>query len=143
MKKRLQAAIAAAVMCSSMLCILPHDAEAANLSYEFENGTIYDTGDNVTESVSLTGASGGKAVSLLDSGDSVTLEINVPADGSYTLSIRYSQPYDEAGKYQNVLVNGTEIGQLLCAQTGENAFRTAEISANLKQGKNTVTIEAS
>lgn len=143
MKKRLQAAAIAAVMYSSMLCIPPHSTEAADLTYEFENGTIHDTGDNVTESVSLTGASGGKAVSLLDSGDSVTLEINAPADGSYTLSIRYSQPYDEAGKYQNVLVNGAQIGQILCAHTGENAFRTAEISANLRQGKNTVTIEAS
>ncbi len=143
MKKRLQAAATAALMCSSMLCILPHDAEAAGTTYEFENGTIYNTGDNATEAVSLTGASGGKAVHLTDSGDSVTLEVNAPAEGSYTLTIRYCQPYDEFGKYQNVLVNGTEIGQLLCAHTGENAFRTAEISANLKQGKNTVTIESS
>ncbi len=143
MKKRLQAIAIAAMVCGSMLSIPPYDTEAAELMYEFEKGTIYNTGDNVSEPVSLTGASGGKAVSLLDSGDSVTLEINAPADGSYTLSIRYSQPYDEAGKYQNVLVNGTEIGQILCAYTEENAFRTVGISANLKKGSNTVTIQAS
>ncbi len=143
MKKRFQAAALAAVMCGSMLGTLPYESSAAGTIYEFENGTIHDTGDNVTEAVTLTGASGGKAVSLLDSGDSVTLEVNAPADGRYTLTIRYSQPYDEAGKTQNVLVNGTETGQLLCAYTGENAFRTADISANLKKGKNTVTIEAS
>ncbi len=143
MKKRLQAAALAALMCSSMICAFPFGTDAADTVYEFENGTIYNTGDNVTEAVTLTGASGGKAVSLLDSGDSVTLEVNAPADGRYTLAIRYSQPYDEAGKYQNVLVNGTETGQMLCAHTAENAFRTAEVSANLKKGKNTVTIEAS
>lgn len=143
MKKRSHAAAIAVLMCSSMLIALPFGTNAADTVYEFENGTIYDIGDNVTSVTSLTGASGGKAVSLLDSGDSVTLEVSVPAEGRYTISIRYSQPYDEAGKYQNVLVNGSEIGQILCEYTGENSFKTAELSANLKQGRNTITVEAS
>lgn len=132
MKKRLQAAALAAMMCSSIFCIFPYDTEAANMIYEFENGSIYDVGDNVMESVSLTGASGGKAVSLMDAGDRVALEVNALYSGNYTLSIRYSQPYDSSGKYQNVIVNGESIGQLFCAYTGENEFFTADITANLK-----------
>ncbi len=143
MRKRVQAAVLAAVMCSSMTGWFPVETSAITMKYEFENGVISDSGEHVTEVVSLTGASGGKAVNLLDSGDAVTLEIDAPADGRYTLSIRYSQPYDEAGKYQNVLVNGTEIGQILCAKTADNAFQTVDLSANLKKGKNTVTVEAS
>ena len=67
---------------------------------------------------------------LTDGGDSVTLDVHAASTGNYTLTIRYSQPYDEAGKYQNVLVNGENIGQPFCAYTGEAAFSTADIAAN-------------
>ena len=143
MKMKWQAMMTAVLMGTSMLCAYPMTGAAADSVYEFENGTIYNTGDNLSEAVSLVGASGGKAVSLLDSGDTVALEVNAPADGRYTLSIRYSQPYDEAGKYQNVLVNGENIGQVFCAYTGDGAFASTDVTATLKKGKNTVTIEAS
>ncbi len=118
-------------------------AAAAGSTYEFENGTIYDMGDNATAAVTLTGASGGRAVDLRDAGDSVTLNVSADKGGLYTLRIRYSQPYDEAGKYQNVLVNGTNVGQILCAYTGDGGFRTADISTSLKTGSNSITIEGS
>ncbi len=142
MKRTISAILTAALLLQSS-AMLPVQSSAADTVYEFENGTIHDTGDNVTEAVSLTGASGGKAVSLLDGGDSVTLEVDVPANGRYTLSIRYCQPYDEAGKYQNVLVNGENIGQLFCAYTGDQTFSAADVTTALRAGKNTVTIEAS
>ncbi len=142
MKRTISAVLTAALMLQSS-ALLPIQSLAADSIYEFENGTIHDTGDNVSEAVTLSGASGGKAVSLLDSGDSVAIEINAPSKGNYTLSIRYCQPYDEAGKYQNVLVNGENIGQLFCGYTGDGVFSTADISANLKEGNNTITIEAS
>ncbi len=142
MKRTISATLTAALMLQSS-ALLPIQSLAADSIYEFENGTIHDTGDNVSEAVTLSGASGGKAVSLLDSGDSVSIGINVPSKRNYTLSIRYSQPYDEAGKYQDVLVNGENIGQLFCGYTGNGGFSTADISANLKKGDNTITIEAS
>ncbi len=143
MRKRIQAAVLAAALCSSGFCTLPLGTTAADTVYEFENGTIYDAGDNVTAVVDRDGASGGRAVSLLDAGDAVTLQIAAATAGNYTLTIRYAQPFDEAGKYQNVVVNGEQIGQVLCTYTGDSGFATADISANLKEGNNTVTIEAS
>ena len=108
MKKRYPALLLAAAMCGNLLYAMPRDTSAAATTYEFESGVIYDAGENVSQSVTLTGASGGKAVSLLDAGDSVTLDFNAPADGRYTFVIRYSQPYDEAGKYQNILINSMD-----------------------------------
>ncbi len=129
MKRTFSAILTTALALQTCTCF-PLQSHAANATYEFENGSISDIGDNATEAVSLTGASGGRAVHLTDGGDSVTLDVNAASTGNYTLTIRYSQPYDEAGKYQNVLVNGENIGQLFCAYTGEAAFSTADIAAN-------------
>ncbi len=141
--KRTFSAILTTALALQTCTFFPLQSHAANATYEFENGSISDIGDNATEAVSLTGASGGRAVHLTDGGDSVTLDVNAASTGNYTLTIRYSQPYDEAGKYQNVLVNGENIGQLFCAYTGEAAFSTADIAANLKEGNNIVTLEGS
>lgn len=73
----------------------------------------------------------------------MTIIVNSEKDGMQTLSIRYSQPYDENGKYQNVIVNGQNVGQIFCAYTGEGQFKTVSISANLNAGNNTVTVESS
>ncbi len=112
-------------------------------AYEWEDGKIYDTGTEETSVVPLAGASGGKAISLLDAGDSVTLAIKVPSAGAYTLGIRYSQPYDEGGKIQNVLVNGKQTGTISCGYTDEGKYDTVNITANLLAGDNSVTIESS
>lgn len=135
------AAMLLAVCCTASC--MPAMCVSADSQYEFEIGTIKDIGDNVTEVQSRTGASGGKVVALLDGGDSVTLQIQAESGGAYTLGIRYCQPFDEGGKTQNVHVNGTKIGEIVCAQTGENQYQTAELTASLKAGENTVTVEAS
>ena len=57
--------------------------------------------------------------------------------------MRYSQPYDETGKPQNVIVNGTNAGEIMCEQTGEGEFKTVSVGANLKKGDNDITVEAS
>ncbi len=126
----------------AVLAVQPVSCAAAD-SYEWEDGTIYDTGTEVTKVVTLEGASGGKAVSLLDAGDSVTLDVKAAAAGSYTLGIRYSQPYDEKGKMQNVLINGDSAGTVSCDYTGEGKFKTANVTAVLKAGSNKITIESS
>ena len=139
-KKRGFIILLAGILAAQAACAYP--ASAAD-TYEWESGTIYDTGTEKTQVVSLAGASGGKAVSLLDAGDSVTLKVHAQSAGAYTLNIRYSQPYDETGKIQNVLVNGKQTGTVTCDYTAEGSFNTAGITANLSAGENTVTIEAS
>ena len=140
MKKIFTPVLAAALALNS---ILPFSAEAVGNTYEFESGSIISSGENKTEPISLSGASGGKAVDLKDSGDSVSIECYSENEGMQTISIRYCQPYDEAGKYQNVIVNGENIGEIFCAFTGDGKFRTVTVNAPLKKGKNTVTVEAS
>ncbi len=122
--------------------VQPFSAAAAD-PYEWESGTIYDTGTEKTEVVTLSGASGGKAVRLLDAGDSVTLNVEAASAGTYTLGIRYSQPYDENGKMQNVLINGDSAGPVSCDYTGDGVFKTADVIAVLKAGTNKITIESS
>lgn len=139
MKKVLSALSAALIA----LGAVPVAAGAAEKVYEFESGTIYDTGDNVTQAVSLSGASGSKAIDLRDAGDSVTLKVTADSAGVYKLNIRYSQPYDEGGKYQDVIVNGQNVGQILCGYTGEGKFSNVGISAALRAGENTVTVQGS
>ncbi len=139
--KKMKAAALAAVMLVQSLTLVPFSTTAAGSTYEFENGTIYDMGDNVTAAVTLTGASGGRAVGLKDAGDSVTVNVTAAEAGMHTLTIRYSQPYDEGGKYQNVKVNGAAAGEILCAYTGEGNFSTATLSVNLTAGSNAITVE--
>ncbi len=78
------------ILMAGMLAVLtaqPLPCSAAD-SYEWEDGKIYDTGTEETTVVTLSGADGGKAVRLLDAGDSVTLHVSAAAAGTYTLSIR-------------------------------------------------------
>ena len=140
MKRKTGAWLLSAVMTFSCLSGMP--GFAAGNVYELENGKITGSGENASAAVSLNGASSGKAVHLTNAGDKVSVEVQ-SAGGSQVLTFRYSQPYDENGKYQNVLVNGTNIGQILCAYTGEGKFRTVSIPATLKNGKNTITVESS
>ena len=142
MKRIISSAIIAAIA-TGTLSQLPMQAAAAGNVYELENGTIYDAGENTTKVVSMTGASGGKAVDLKDAGDSVTISVNVASAGMYKQTLRYSQPYDEGGKYQNVLVNGTNIGQILCGYTKKDSFAEVSTSAYLKKGENKITIQGS
>lgn len=141
--KKFISALTTLTMAASVLSIAPLNVHAAGQTYEFENGTITDVGENETTVISLAGASGGKVVDLRDAGDSVSVTVNASAVGTYKLTVRYSQPYDEGGKYQNVLVNGENTGQIFCAYTGENSFKTVSVTANLRSGNNTVTVEGS
>lgn len=141
--KKLISALTTLTMAASSLSIMPLNVNAASSTYEFENGTIIDVGENLTTVIYLEGASGGRVVDLKDSGDSVSIDVSTSAAGTYKLTVRYSQPYDEDGKYQNIIVNGENIGQIFCGYTDENSFKTVSVTANLKSGNNTVTIEGS
>ena len=141
--KKIITTLAAAVIAAGALPFSGLSADAAGSVYEFENGTISDTGDNATTVAALSGASAGKVVDLRDSGDSVTLAVRADSAGPHKLTIRYSQPYDENGKLQDVIVNGQSAGQISCDYTGEGKFSTAVITASLKAGENSVTVRGS
>ncbi len=143
MKKRLISVLLAAATVSGTFSAFPYASAGSSDVYEFESGTISSSEESGTAVTTLSGASGGKAVDLKDSGDSVTLEFYAENEGTQSVSIRYCQPYDKDGKYQNVSVNGKSIGEIFCAYTGNGKFRTATIEAALKKGSNTITVESS
>jgi len=118
-------------------------SEAADKQYEFEKGTITSSGENKAEIASVKGASGGKAIDLRDGGNKVSVNVDASEAGAYRITFRYSQPYDEQGKLQNVIVNGKIAGEIVCEKTGENEFRTVSVNADLKKGSNDITVEAS
>ena len=108
-EKVLSALLSSAIIMSNVLA-LPFSTNAAwKGQYEFEKGKIVNAGENGAEIMSVSGASGGKSVDIKDGGNIVSLTVNAENSGAHRLSIRYNQPYDEDGKYQNILVNGKNV----------------------------------
>ncbi len=143
MKKILSAFLSSAIVMSSA-SLLPSETYAASKSqYEFEKGIIRNAGENSAEITSITGASGEKAVDLRDVGNTVTITVNAANSGAHRLSIRYNQPYDESGKYQNIIINGKNAGEIFCDYTGADEFEVVSINTDLKSGSNEITVEAS
>ncbi|HNZ99662.1 glycosyl hydrolase [Ruminococcus sp.] len=142
MKKLISAIISSALAVSTM-AIAPFQSDAAGDQYEFEEGTISSTGENSAEISALSGASGGRAVDLKDGGNSVTVKVNAAGQGMHRITLRYCQPYDEDGKYQKVLINGKDAGEIFCEYTGDDKFSTVSVSAQLNAGSNDITVEAS
>ena len=136
-------AILSSINSKDKAVIVPLYANAAGTQYEFEKGTISSSGENAAEVNRLTGASGGMAVDLRDTGNSVSLKVEASEAGAHRITIRYSQPYDETGKYQNLFINGKNVGEIFCKYTGEGKFDTISVNAELKKGSNDITVEAS
>lgn len=141
--RKIISAILSSALAVSAVGIAPLHSEAAGSQYEFEDGMITSTGENSAEIGTLKGASGGRAVDLKDGGNTVTVKVNASEQGMYRITLRYCQPYDEDGKYQNILVNGRNAGEIFCEYTGDNEFSTVSISSELKAGSNDITVEAS
>lgn len=142
MKKFASAALAA-VLLAGTLPFGVIQSSAAEKQYEFEDGSIVSTGENSAEVSSMSGASGGKAVDLKDGGNKVSVRVEAAEAGPHRITIRYSQPYDEDGKYQNVVVNGKNVGEIFCKHTEGDTFAAVSINADLKAGANDITVEAS
>ncbi|MCL2207913.1 MAG: hypothetical protein FWB90_07470 [Fibromonadales bacterium] len=103
MMKVLAAAIAVSVVAAS----------AANLTrYEAEDVV---TNETMTPKVALGSASGGYYVEMR-AGD-LSFSISVPAAGFYTIWIGFSQTCDDS-KAQNLVINGTQVGQITFPNTG-------------------------
>ncbi len=142
MKKAISMMLVSALLMGAMP-LVPLCADAAADQYEFEKGTITVSGDNHAEIATVKGASGGRAVDLRDGGNRVSVTVNAAEEGTYRITMRYSQPYDENGKIQNLLINGQNAGEIVCDQTGENEFSTVSVNAFLKKGANDIAVEAS
>ena len=130
-------------MLMGTLQLVPLQTNAAGNQYEFEDGTISNSGENAAEITTVKGASAGQAVDLKDGGNTVTVKVNAAESGMHRITLRYCQPYDEDGKYQNVIVNGKNAGEIFCEYTGDEQFSTVSISAVLNQGENDIAVEAS
>ncbi len=142
MKKIISVLLSSAIMIGSVP-VLHFSADAAEKSqYEFEKGIILNSGENGAEITAVSGASGGKAVDLKDGGNTVSVTVNAENTGAHRLSIRYNQPYDEGGKYQNIIVNGKNAGEIFCEYTGDD-FGVVSVNAELKKGSNEIAVEAS
>ena len=142
MKKVISMILSSALALSSMPFVT-FSSNADGNQYEFEDGTIVNSGENGAEAASLKGASGGKAVDIKDGGNTVSVNVNASEQGMHRITIRYNQPYDEGGKYQNVIVNGKNVGEIFCEYTGDNEFKTVSVNSDLKSGSNTISVEAS
>ncbi len=142
MKKMLSLMLTSALLIGGLPAV-PQQINAAGDQYEFEKGTISSSGENKAEITSVSSADSGFAVDLKDSGNAVTVKVSAAESGMHKITVRFSQPYDENGKYQNIIVNGKNAGEILCEYTGEGKFSTVSINAVLKKGENDITVEAS
>ena len=148
------AALTALMAASAVTAAVPLAASSAETvqKYEFEDGKtsggkIYANG---TEGVKLgdfpkdTDLSGfsGKGFSYLDQkGTTVSVDVEVPDDGLYELSICYCEPSDPNKKVQYLNINGVNQGEVTFPYTPEFNETSGGV-INLKKGKNTIELKA-
>ena len=131
---------------------IPTAAAEDIMKYEFEEGKtdggkLYTDGingvkmDDFPKETDLTGFSG-KGFSYLDQkGTTVSVEVDVPEDGLYEMSISYCEPSDPNKKVQYLNVNGSNQGEVTFPYT-PSFKETSGGVVNLKKGKNTIEFKA-
>lgn len=118
----------------------PH-VTAADLRFQAESGVVTDA-----RVVSDNGASGLAKVGGLDHPDSsVTVKVYADRPGPWTLGIRYDNGSLDAANTavaatDTVTVNGRDAGVLTLPNTAWGNWQTAEFSAHLQRGWNSVTL---
>lgn len=158
MKKQIYRQVLAAVLALACFPVLIEKGVSVNaadteMKYEFEEGStsggkIHTEGwkgntkeDGSGEEMNLTGFSGSGFSYLDQKGTTVSVEVDVPADGLYEMTISYCQPYDTNKKVQYLNVNGVNQGEV----TFRYNLEFSELSAgvvNLKKGRNTIEFKA-
>lgn len=96
---------------------------------------------NIVQKTADASASGGYYVNMKDG--ALAFKITVAAAGFYTLWATYSQPYDSAGKIQNLAVNGVARGQMAFPYVTAFTKLKAASKIKLETGPNTVEIQKS
>lgn len=105
--------------------------------YEFEDGKL--TGSAVVKD-EIAGFSGSGYVFIENAGDTASVDVAVPEDGMYTISISFDASYGD--KIQELQINGASQGNL--SFSGKGWGDTLDFGpVKLNKGKNTVTIVSS
>lgn len=155
--KRSTCAVLTAALTTAGLALPPKTTQisAADtvLKYEFEDGSvsggkIYSEGwigntqeDGSGEEMDLTNFSGNGFSYLDQKGTNVSVEVDVPEEGLYELTIAYCEPYDTNKKVQYLNINGVNQGEVSFSHN--LTFKeTSGGVVNLKKGKNTIEFKA-
>lgn len=112
----------------------PLAVPSGDFQIEAEHGTPEKA--NIKE---VEGASGGKVVNLNNTNSVMSIEdVNVPEDGTYTLTIKYSNSA-VPDAMQKVSVNGKPATKVSYPHTGSKKFAEITMEVELKKGyKNTI-----
>ena len=156
-KKTACTAIAAAIMAAGTAFspLAPEKTTAASdiLKYEFEDGTssgceIHTEGwvgntqeDGSGEEMDLTNFSGNGFAFLDQKGTSLSVDVTVPEDGLYELTIGYCEPYDPNKKVQYLNINGVNQGEV-SFRHNLTFSETSGGVVNLKKGVNTIEFKS-
>lgn len=117
-----------------LLAMFAYSALAADAIYQSEDA---DFGSLVVET-EYAGYTGSGYVNLAE-GPKIEWKVNAPEAKTYTMIVRYLLPNDFGTKNNNVIVNGTDIGEKTFPTTGTE-FKDKEIQVNLQAGDNTIGI---
>lgn len=156
-KRSLCLTLTAALM-TGCTALAPPTASAADnssdtLIYEFEDGTssgceIHTEGwigntqeDGSGEEMDLTNFSGKGFVFLDQKGTSLSVDVTVPEDGLYELTIGYCEPYDPNKKVQYLNINGVNQGEVSFSHN-LTFEETSGGVVNLKKGVNTIEFKS-
>ncbi len=126
---------------------------ATSLKYEFEDGEFFDCENNqgiaweqIDEAADgkpcdMTGWSGDGYAYIDDKDSAITLTVDVPADGFYTLKINYLQCLGIPHKIQYLYINGESQGEVNFPFNGRDGWTLMEAGyAHLNKGKNEIKI---
>lgn len=114
-----------------------NEADTSATRYEAEFGVLAGGASVANQSE----CSGGKKVTGLGSGGSVTLNVDVSAGGSYEIAAFYTSTSDRTFK---IRVNGGATNDLFCPSSGGAGEVTSEvITLTLSSGANTIKFENS
>jgi Carbohydrate binding module (family 35)/K319L-like, PKD domain len=110
--------------------------------YEAEDGVL--EGPNAVVSISHTGFSGtGYVADFYDTGDKVTVTVNIHAAGDYPLVIGYHISLGWGNKVNDILVNDNLVGSPSFLNTNSEWLVHYFGDVTLNAGSNTITFEKS
>ena len=103
-----------------------------------EAETAIPAEDHEIETHSDANASGGKYVEM--GAGNLLFNVDMPADGYYTLYINYKLPTDRGNKTQNLTLNGSSAGQVSFGVSDDFTVIKAAGKIKLSKGKNEIGI---
>lgn len=114
--------------------------------YEFENGThsgaeIYKDYVGQTEDGQKIDLTGSSCTLIRQKGTRTSVNVDIPKDGLYEITLAYAQPFDKNKKVQYLNINGTNQGEVSFGYT----LKWKELSAGivkLKKGTNQIELES-